>query len=677
MEADTDGVNAWDYVQRQETEELEAAIAASKTCTYSCATKAAHIYGVDGIAQPVYSCITCADGGAPVGVCEPCYLGCHVDHDVVEVGTRRAFRCDCPTIKSGVSCQKQPPGLPADGQPINSGNRYEPRHNFSDKFCTCSSAYDRQRDTMIQCVSCDEWYHDHHIKGVMPAAADHALICARCVIEKPYFRAFARYRVGVCANTVAAPTAAAASSPPPASAVLPSNAAVLPSVTSGPSSTPASPSSLTVGGGDDSTLQPWVCCLTCTEGADDGRGVCMACAAACHAGHVLTQPRIMDFRCDCHELCGYKGGKCGIGGDAAIAAGSGAASHDTSSHVAPVSSSAASSPPPSTAAALAAINQDQVSDAAVGSKRPRESDDGGLFSPKNGRMDPAAQNALPSGASASPSDVPGAASAIAAVASPAASIPAGPAFQPLWCCKRALTDAADGMSASGVGTAGNASFSPPPSSSSSSESSSATATTAASAVAAGASMFLDGGSLQDSLLPRLCTCPDCMKLYARDGIVLWWFGDEGDEIIAPDCEAALLAARTSDGGNAAGVGNGTSAGAGSGSASSSSAAAAAAGSATSAATSSTSTAPSAPAAAPAGFRSSYELGLEAFSRLPATRQVDYIRASNDLNDSFMTFLRELASAGKSIVTDEDVKVWKARFREEQRVRAENAASGIM
>lgn len=47
--------------------------------------------------------------------------------------------------------------------------------------------------------------------------------------------------------------------------------------------------------GGGASFQPWVACLTCTDGADDGRGVCLACAALCHAGHVLTKPRIMEF----------------------------------------------------------------------------------------------------------------------------------------------------------------------------------------------------------------------------------------------------------------------------------------------------------------------------------------------------------------------------------------------
>lgn len=32
-----------------------------------------------------------------VGVCFACSLQCHYNHDILSIGERRFFRCDCPT----------------------------------------------------------------------------------------------------------------------------------------------------------------------------------------------------------------------------------------------------------------------------------------------------------------------------------------------------------------------------------------------------------------------------------------------------------------------------------------------------------------------------------------------------------------------------------------------------
>ena len=44
--------------------------------------------------------------------------------------------------------------------PLNLSNRYG--HNFHGRFCHCDSSYDdeSQGNTMIQCLVCEDWYHD-------------------------------------------------------------------------------------------------------------------------------------------------------------------------------------------------------------------------------------------------------------------------------------------------------------------------------------------------------------------------------------------------------------------------------------------------------------------------------------------------------------------------------------
>jgi hypothetical protein len=68
--------------------------------------------------QMLYSCVTCArDSGRPVGVCVACSQNCHDDHEVcfgffnffilllqlVELYSKRRFRCDCGTLRCGAA----------------------------------------------------------------------------------------------------------------------------------------------------------------------------------------------------------------------------------------------------------------------------------------------------------------------------------------------------------------------------------------------------------------------------------------------------------------------------------------------------------------------------------------------------------------------------------------------
>lgn len=46
--------------------------------------------------QALYACLTCCPAGSPrAGVCLACSLTCHEKHELVELYTKRDFRCDC------------------------------------------------------------------------------------------------------------------------------------------------------------------------------------------------------------------------------------------------------------------------------------------------------------------------------------------------------------------------------------------------------------------------------------------------------------------------------------------------------------------------------------------------------------------------------------------------------
>lgn len=278
-------VTAGDLLAEELARDVAAALAGAASCTYATAPKS----------QPVFSCRTCASerGGAAVGICGACAFHCHLAHELIEVGDRRQFTCDCPTLRSSVACLC----LPGDAgeQPLpTADNAYG--HNFEGRFCACDEPYDAARDTMLQCISCDEWYHDHHILVGCPAVTEgmDTFLCESCVRTRPFLRQLGAYHPHRC-STMRVDDA-------------------------------ASP-------GDESAayvIQPWRPCLTCSGGEDDGRGVCLACADRCHAGHSMGRIRITEFACDCSELGAAGGAGAGktahvcvcrsVDGDAAVAA---------------------------------------------------------------------------------------------------------------------------------------------------------------------------------------------------------------------------------------------------------------------------------------------------------------------------------------------------------------------
>lgn len=288
-------VTADDVLRSQTFSEIEAARLATRYCTYSRASVCFSKYGVKGITQSIYSCRTCSSNDASfVGVCEPCMLTCHADHDVFELGLRRDFRCDCATVtrvsSASTPCQAQPLGMPTSGLPDNS-NIYLPLKNWlQNKFCSCSGHYDESSDKMIQCAACDDWFHDTCISGYFDTQGEEsAFICPDCTKKFPYFSQWSTTQVGetnICSAF--------------GRKGLESKSLVITSPQD--KNYPPSPGLDQSVTASEHFFQPWVCCLTCTQGADDGRGVCLACANECHAGHVLTRPRITQFACDCVEL---------------------------------------------------------------------------------------------------------------------------------------------------------------------------------------------------------------------------------------------------------------------------------------------------------------------------------------------------------------------------------------
>lgn len=109
------------------------------------------------ITQEVYLCKTCNKSSSGSGICVGCYLDCHIDHEVAELGPKRNFRCDCGTPRISGKCNF------AGKKEENKDNLYN--HNFLGKFCVCSQEDNEDRECeMFMCVGCFDWFHSDCIK---------------------------------------------------------------------------------------------------------------------------------------------------------------------------------------------------------------------------------------------------------------------------------------------------------------------------------------------------------------------------------------------------------------------------------------------------------------------------------------------------------------------------------
>lgn len=153
-------ISIGEYLDGVEEQELEADLVLGgdegKECTYNKGYLKR---------QAIFSCLTCTpDGNA--GVCTACSLACHDGHEIVELWTKRNFRCDCGNSKFGEAYCKLFPNKDVE----NLENSYN--HNFKGLYCTCNRPYPdpdaEEQVEMIQCCICEDWFHEEHL-GLEPA----------------------------------------------------------------------------------------------------------------------------------------------------------------------------------------------------------------------------------------------------------------------------------------------------------------------------------------------------------------------------------------------------------------------------------------------------------------------------------------------------------------------------
>lgn len=148
-------VTMTEVIEGLEAQELEADLVLGgdegKECTYSKGYLAR---------QAVFSCLTCCPEGN-AGVCTACSITCHDGHDVVELWTRRHFRCDCGNSKFGVGVCR----LFSSKDAENSENVYNQNHKGV--YCTCKRPYPdpdgEDQGEMLQCCICEDWFHETHL----------------------------------------------------------------------------------------------------------------------------------------------------------------------------------------------------------------------------------------------------------------------------------------------------------------------------------------------------------------------------------------------------------------------------------------------------------------------------------------------------------------------------------
>lgn len=143
-------------------------------------------YDLGYVRQDLYSCRQCtkAASGVLSGFCRGCKETCHADHvvEVIELYTKRHFRCDCGNTRAKNKCVLCP-----EKDDLNIGNERCYGHNFRGKYCRCNRDYDYML-AMAQCALCEDWFHEDCFKGDFlerGGAEEYELTCRECVEMLP------------------------------------------------------------------------------------------------------------------------------------------------------------------------------------------------------------------------------------------------------------------------------------------------------------------------------------------------------------------------------------------------------------------------------------------------------------------------------------------------------------
>ncbi|XP_047478594.1 putative E3 ubiquitin-protein ligase UBR7 [Penaeus chinensis] len=192
-EEEESGISMVEVLEEEQERELDAAAVLGASDDTSCTYDQGNMKR-----QALYACMTCcpADSELLAGVCLACSYHCHEDHELVELYTKRHFRCDCGNSKFS----QNPCKLLKDKLPENPENHYN--HNFRGSYCTCQRPYpdpeDTVEDEMIQCCVCEDWYHGRHQGGKTPPDSEFAeMICSQCLTKHDFLAHYLGLTVSV------------------------------------------------------------------------------------------------------------------------------------------------------------------------------------------------------------------------------------------------------------------------------------------------------------------------------------------------------------------------------------------------------------------------------------------------------------------------------------------------
>lgn len=147
------GITAFDLIAHQTL--LEAQAREAIPFSYS---RAACTWDQGYIRQPLWACRDCKG----IHVCAGCSIGCHADHDLIELFAKRMSRCDCGAAKDDDSkpCNLRKP--PLNFVPENDSNTYTKNHEGHFCYCPRGWTYDplEEAESMFQCLVCEEWFHE-------------------------------------------------------------------------------------------------------------------------------------------------------------------------------------------------------------------------------------------------------------------------------------------------------------------------------------------------------------------------------------------------------------------------------------------------------------------------------------------------------------------------------------
>ncbi|XP_074317582.1 LOW QUALITY PROTEIN: uncharacterized protein LOC141653655 [Silene latifolia] len=144
-----------EYLQGIEDRELEAEMVLGGDYGDMCTYEKGYMKR-----QALFSCLTCTPEGNAWDL-TACTLSCHEGHEILELWTKRNFRCDCGNSKFGNFICK----LQASKDLENVDNSYN--HNFKGTYCTCDRPYPdpdvEDEEEMVQCCICEDWFHREHL----------------------------------------------------------------------------------------------------------------------------------------------------------------------------------------------------------------------------------------------------------------------------------------------------------------------------------------------------------------------------------------------------------------------------------------------------------------------------------------------------------------------------------